>query len=91
MLSFAVTAPATPTPPEEIAEALNHIGPLHGLSFEERLWLVNHGDEVAANAGDVLYEEGAPADHMVLILKGEIHVRRQHGDLAGRPERHDFH
>jgi signal transduction histidine kinase len=79
MLSFAVTAPTTPTPPEEIAEALQHIGPLHGLTLEERLWLAHHGEEVAANAGDVLYEEGAPADHMVLILKGEIHVRRQHG------------
>jgi signal-transduction protein with cAMP-binding, CBS, and nucleotidyltransferase domain len=34
---------------------------------------------VVANAGDILFEEGAPAEHMVLILKGEIHVRRQHG------------
>src|SRR6202044_43250 len=32
-----------------------------------------------ANPGDVLYEEGATAEHMVLILKGEIHVRRQQG------------
>ncbi len=27
----------------------------------------------------MLYEEGAAAEHMVLILNGEIHVRRQHG------------
>ena len=79
MLSSAVTAPATATPPEEIAAALDRIGPLHGLPFEERLWLARHGQEVIANSGDVLFEEGAPADHMVLILKGEIHVRRQHG------------
>jgi len=32
-----------------------------------------------AHAGDVLFEEGAPADRMILILKGEIHVRRQRG------------
>ena len=32
-----------------------------------------------ANSGDILFEEGAPAEHMVVILKGEIHVRRQHG------------
>jgi signal transduction histidine kinase len=79
MLSLAVTAPATPTPPEEIAAALDHIGPLHGLPFEDRLWLARNGHETVANAGDILYEEGAPADHMVLILKGEIHVRRVHG------------
>jgi signal transduction histidine kinase len=77
MLSLAVTAPATPTPLEEIAAALEHIGPLQGLPLEDRLWLARNGDESVANAGDVLYEEGAPADHMVLILKGEIHVRRQ--------------
>jgi signal transduction histidine kinase len=78
MLSFAVTAPATPTQPEEIAAALDHIGPLNGLPFEDRLWLARNGTEVTANAGEILYEEGAPAEHMVLILKGEIHVRRQH-------------
>jgi hypothetical protein len=70
---------ATPTPVEEIAEAIDHIGPLHGLPFEDRLWLARHGQEVVANPGDILFEEGAPAEHMVLILKGEIHVRRQHG------------
>ncbi len=79
MLSPAVTSPATPTPLEEIAAALVHIGALHDLSFEDRLWLARHGQEVRANAGDILFEEGAPAEHMVLIIKGEIHVRRQHG------------
>jgi signal transduction histidine kinase len=79
MFSPAVATPPAPTPVEEIAEALDRIGPLHGLTFEERLWLAQHGREVMANAGDILFEEGAAADHMVLILKGEIHVRRQHG------------
>jgi signal transduction histidine kinase len=79
MLSPAVTSPASPTPVEEIAEALVNIGPLHDLPYEDRLWLASHGQEWIANAGDVLYEEGAPAEQMVLILKGEIHVRRQQG------------
>jgi signal transduction histidine kinase len=79
MLSPAVLPPVTPTPAEKIAEALDHIGALHGLPFEERLWLARHGTEVQANSGDVLFEEGAAAEHMVLILKGEIHVRRLHG------------
>jgi len=79
MLSPAVIAPARPTPVETIAEALDHIGPLHGLPFEDRLWLATHGQEWIAGTGDTLYEEGAPAENMVLILKGEIHVRRQQG------------
>jgi signal transduction histidine kinase len=79
MFSPAVATPAAPTPVEEIAAALDRIGPLHGLSLEERLWLAQHGREVRTNAGDILFEEGAPAEDMVLIIKGEIHVRRQHG------------
>ena len=79
MLSLAVAPPATPTPVEEIAAAIVHIGALHDLPLEDRLWLARNGQEVVANPGDILFEEGAPAEHMVLILKGEIHVRRQHG------------
>jgi len=79
MFSPAVIAPVTPTPMEEIAAALDHISALHGLPLEERLWLARHGQEVMANPGDILFEEGSPAVHMVVILKGEIHVRRLHG------------
>jgi signal transduction histidine kinase len=79
MLSPTVAPPASPTPVEAIANALERVSPLHGLPFEDRLWLARNGEEVIAQAGDVLFEEGAPADRMILILKGEIHVRRQHG------------
>jgi signal transduction histidine kinase len=79
MLSLSVVPPVTPTPVEEIAEALDRIGALHGLPFEDRLWLARHGREMTANPGDVLYDEGAAAEDMVLILQGEIHVRRQQG------------
>ena len=79
MLSPSVTAPPQPTPAETIAEAINHIGPLHGLPFEDRLWLARNGEERIAAAGEVLFEEGAAAEYMMLILKGEIHVRRLRG------------
>jgi signal transduction histidine kinase len=79
MLSPAVIPPASPTPVETIAEALDRIVPLHGMSFEDRLWLVRNGQEMVVKAGEVLFEEGAPAENMILILKGEIHVRRQAG------------
>ncbi len=79
MFSPGVTAPDSPTPVEEIAAALERIGPLQGLPLEDRLWLARNGQEYVAAAGEILFEEGAPAEHMILILKGEIHVRRQRG------------
>ncbi|HVC46058.1 MAG TPA: ATP-binding protein [Terracidiphilus sp.] len=79
MLSPTVAPPSSPTPALEIAAAIERIGPLHGLPLEDCLWLAQNGEEVVADAGTILFEEGAPADRMILILKGEIHVRRQHG------------
>ena len=79
MLTSAADAPAEPTSAEDIAAALDQVTPLQGLPFADRLWLARHGREFTANPGEVLFEEGAPAEHMVIILRGEIHVRRQHG------------
>ena len=76
MLSPSAIPPVSSTPIEEIAAAIDNVGPLQGLPYEDRLWLARHGTEVMANAGDVLFEAGATAEHMVMILKGEIHVRR---------------
>src|SRR5690242_17268123 len=56
----SVVAPSAVTPIEELANALNEVGPLHGLPFEERLWLASHGQEYHAYPGDLLFEEGAP-------------------------------
>jgi signal transduction histidine kinase len=79
MLSPAITPPACPTPVETIAAAIERISQLHGLPLEDRLWLARNSCELMASAGEVLFEEGAPAEQMMLILKGEIHVRRQRG------------
>jgi signal transduction histidine kinase len=79
MFSPTLTAPACPTPAETVAAALDRVVPLQGLPFEDRLWLAKNGEEVVAQPGDILFEEGQPADRMILILKGEIHVRRQRG------------
>src|SRR3974390_81332 len=77
--SPTLSAPASPTPAETIAAALDRVVPLQGLPFEDRLWLAQNGEEVVAQSGEVLFEESAPADRMWLILKGEIHGRRQRG------------
>ena len=77
MLSLAAHPPVTPTPAEELAAALDKLAPLHGLTLKERLWLAEHSEEVVADPGEVLFEEGSPADRMVIMLKGDIHVYRQ--------------
>ena len=79
MLPLAASAPACPTPAEEIAEALERVPPLQGLPLEDRIWLAENGDEILAQPGEVLFEESTPAEWMFLILKGEIHVQRQRG------------
>jgi signal transduction histidine kinase len=79
MLSPTLAAPACPTPAETIAAALDRVVPLQGLPFEDRLWLAQHGEEIVGQPGDIFFEEGQAADRMLLILKGEIHVRRQRG------------
>jgi signal transduction histidine kinase len=79
MVSPVLTPPATPSPAETIAAALDKVAPLSGLPYEDRLWLARHGEEYVAQPGDILFEEGTPADRMILILKGEIHVRRNSG------------
>ena len=79
MHSPTVRVPACPTPAETIAAAIDRVVPLQGLPFEDRLWLARHADEIVAQPGDILFEEGDPADRMILILKGEIHVRRNRG------------
>jgi signal transduction histidine kinase len=79
MATPVLSPPACPTPVEEIAAAIDRIAPLHGLPLEDRLWLARHGEEIVAQPGGILFEEGTPAHSMILILMGEIHVRRHSG------------
>ncbi|KAA6465441.1 histidine kinase [Acidobacteria bacterium AB60] len=79
MSPIVASAPASPTPVDEIADALDRVPPLQGLTFEERKWLAEHAEEIVAQPGEVLFEENTAADWMFLIMKGEIHVQRQRG------------
>lgn len=71
-----------------IVAALEQLGQLHGLAPHELEWLAVHGTEIFAEAGKVIFRDGDPADSMVILLKGEIHVRREQGGsvsfLVGR-------
>jgi signal transduction histidine kinase len=68
--------PETPSSLPDLAAAIDKIAPLQGLSLQEREWLASHGREIRARAGEVIFEEGQPAEYLILILKGEVHVRR---------------
>lgn len=83
MVSPATNPIALPTPVEEIAAAVDKLGPLQGLTLEERLWLARNGEERRAEPGAVLFEESSPADRMVIMLKGDIHVYRQRSGPVG--------
>jgi signal transduction histidine kinase len=74
---FTNTRPPTPVP--EIIAALKKVAPLQGLSDCEYEWLAVHGTELFAPAGTTLFHEGDPATKMMLILRGEVHVRRERG------------
>ena len=78
MFSPAVTAPATPTPVEEIAAALEHIGPLHGLPLKTACGSRATARKSCQRRRRSLRRRRSGRAHG-LILKGEIHVRRQHG------------
>ncbi|WP_263357006.1 ATP-binding protein [Acidicapsa ligni] len=68
--------PETPSSRPVLMAAIDKIPPLQGLPSDQLEWLAQHGKEIRLKTGDVLFEEGDPAEQMMLILKGELHVRR---------------
>ena len=76
-----VAAPST-TPLPEIVDALRRVAALQGLADAEVEWLATHCDEVWFPAGATIFREGDPATKMSILLRGEVHVRRQQGGMA---------
>jgi signal transduction histidine kinase len=70
------------TPIPEIIEALKRVPPLHGMEECELEWLAAHGIERKIAAGTTLFNEGDVADTMTILLRGEVHVRRERGAPA---------
>lgn len=80
---LASMVPETPTPLAEIVEALRTVVPLQGLNDNEYVWLAQHGTERKGETGASIFREGEPTRAMVMVLKGEIHVRRKNsGPMA---------
>lgn len=63
---------------------LHRIPTFADLSEDEISWLAEHMDEVRLEPGEVSIQEGEPAEHMVVILEGEIQARREKGPTDGR-------
>jgi signal transduction histidine kinase len=59
-----------------LVEALRQVAPLNGLTDEEYLWLAKNGEERFVDANTTLFEQGQPANHMSILLKGEVQVQR---------------
>jgi signal transduction histidine kinase len=76
------SACTTPTPVPVIIEALKRVPPLHGMEECELQWLATHGVERKVPAGTTLFHEGEVADTMTILLRGEVHVRRERGGPA---------
>ena len=72
-------AASSHTPVPEIVEALKRVPPLHDMEECELEWLATHGVERKVAAGTTLFREGDTADTMLILLKGEVHVRRERG------------
>jgi signal transduction histidine kinase len=75
-------APKNPTPVSEIIAALKRVQPLQGMEEFEYEWLATHGTERFVQPGETIFREGDPANEMTIMLKGEVHVRREHGGPA---------
>lgn len=76
------TLPAGSTPVSEIIEVLKRVAPLQDMEESEYEWLATHGVERVVPAGVSLFREGDTADTMSIMLRGEIHVRRERGAPA---------
>jgi signal transduction histidine kinase len=75
-----VVPPPRPTPIPQVVAALRTIPSLDGLTEAEYTWLATNGTERMGEDGALLFTDGAPADRMTFILKGEIQVRRKTGN-----------
>jgi signal transduction histidine kinase len=66
-----------------IAE-LGEVPALKGLPDEIFAWLVEYGKEIRLAANEIFLREGAPADSLIIVLKGELNARTEQGEWDGR-------
>lgn len=67
-----------------LAQWLKALPVFSELSEEDLAWLAARMEVGQYNAGDVIIEEGAPADRMMVLLEGETRGQREHAAGDGR-------
>jgi signal transduction histidine kinase len=65
---------------EPIIDKLRRIKPFAELSTADLEWFIANSELLKLNAGEVVFREGEPAIHMLVILQGEMRGRRDSGD-----------
>lgn len=50
------------------------------LRADQLLWLTEHGQEYAAQAGEYLYREGDESDYFYVVIDGELQITKQAGE-----------
>jgi signal transduction histidine kinase len=81
----SISPPTEIQTPAQVQEALRRIPVFADLSSEELDWFVEHSELLHADAGVAYVREGEPAEHMVVILEGEIVARREQGGGGDQP------
>jgi signal transduction histidine kinase len=60
----------------DIVAALSTIDALKDLTEEEFKWLATHGTQRFGKDGDLIFSQGAPPEHLMFILDGDVLVHR---------------
>jgi signal transduction histidine kinase len=62
---------------EQRVAALRSIGELDGLTLNELLWIADAGAERSVVDGELIFSQGAPPEHLIIVLAGEITIKRR--------------
>jgi signal transduction histidine kinase len=68
---------------EQLREDLRRFAVFSDLQEEELTWLAEHVTEQWLEPGEAAVAEGSPADRMMMLVEGEMQVRREKGPSDG--------
>jgi signal transduction histidine kinase len=68
---------------EQLREDVRQIQVFADLDDDQLGWLAQHFEERWLEPGEAAVVEGSPADRMMVLLSGELHVRREKGPSDG--------
>jgi signal transduction histidine kinase len=64
---------------KRIAEELRIVPEIADLPEDVLLWLANNVQEVTYHAGEIVKKEGEPVDSFIILLEGQLQLRRESG------------